>query len=593
MIHQSTFPFSKSTANKEKLMPAGASRSQAVKRTLNCGNLLFTAVACALLVALTPSPLHAQFTYIDVFDMNCNTDLSGTGACDPYNVGSLLLWSDGNLYGTAYREEADSLIFNVSTSGSYTDVLNFTGATGKVKGGDEYGGLTPSGTTNVTFYGATSSLTTTGTPGEIFHFNPTTSAFKVLHTFSAADSEFLAQPVVGKDGNLYGASYETGATYRITQATETFTSLGSNAPGGVNGPLYLANNGLLYGTTYNGGTTDSGTVFSMTTEGVVNPVYPFNFSTDGSFPNSPLTQGADGFLYGTAQYGGTAGLGSVFKVSTKGVFTPVHSFKGPPDGEGPVAGLLAASDGNFYGTTFSGGASTNCTFGCGTIFEITSAGVYKKLFDFTGESGPQPGAEPYTTLMQHPNGTLYGLTMEGGLSNDNKGVFYSLTPVKLSVLLCCNRFFSLDEPVNIYGVNLDEVLSVTFGGGAQAQFQQVSPNYLTASVPSDAIDGRVVVTTVNSAGGEEELESQQTLQVLPKIINLDPSTGAAGQQIDIAGGGFAKTKKVTFGGVAATNFTVVSPALIQATVPSGAETGKIQVVTPNGASTSKQTFTVN
>ena len=59
------------------------------------------------------------------------------------------------------------------------------------------------------------------------------------------------------------------------------------------------------------------------------------------------------------------------------------------------------------------------------------------------------------------------------------------------------------------------------------------------------------------------------------------------------GGGFAGTTKVTFGGVAATNFTVVSPGLIQATVPVGAATGKVHVVTPNGSAKSKETFTVN
>ena len=593
MTSQRTFTFSNSISTrsivtgKSLTLVQAMSHSRVVKTIFNWGSLLPTTLACALLVALAATPSHAQFTYTDVFDMNCDTLLSGDGACNPINIGPLVLWTDGNLYGTAYKTGANTLIFNVSTAGSYTDVLNFTGPTGKVKGGAEYAGLTPAGTTTVTFYGATSALTSFGEPGEIFHFNPATNAFKVLHTFTAADSEYLAQPVVGKDGNLYGATYATGAMYSINSTTEAFTSLGINAPGGVNGPLYLANDGDLYGTTYNGGSTDSGTVFSMTTGNVVNTVYPFNLSTDGNFPNSPLTQGADGYLYGTVRYGGPAGLGSVFKVSTKGVFTTVYKFAGAPDGENPDAGLLAASDGNFYGTTFGGGA-----YGFGTIFEITSAGVYKKLFDFTGESGTVLGSEPETTLMQHPNGSFYGLTDEGGLNNDNKGVFYRLSPVKLSVLLCCNRFVSLDEPVNIFGVNLDEIVSVTFAG-VQAQFQQVSPNYLTASVPSGAVDGRVVVTVVNSAGGEETLDSQQRLHILPTITNLDPSSGPVGQEVDIVGGGFARATRVTFGGVKATSFTVLSPSLIQATVPTGAKTGKVAVTTPNGRAASTEVFTVN
>jgi uncharacterized repeat protein (TIGR03803 family) len=590
MTRQGTFTFSTTIATRKRLMPVGAmSHSRVVKPMFNCGSLLPAALACALLVVLSAAPLHAQFTYTDLFDMNCDTDLTGNGACNAYNVGPLSLWTDGNLYGTAYEEEAPycTLIFNVSTSGSYTNVLTFTGSTGKVKGCAEYAGLTPAGTKTVTFYGATTSNSLgTGTPGEIFRFNPATNVFKVLHTFTGTDSERLAQPVVGKDGNLYGATSATGTTYRINSSTEAFTQLPNSAPGGVNGPLYLANDGNLYGTTYNGGGTSSGTVFSMTTAGVINTVYPFNSSTDGSYPNSPLTQGAGNYLYGTALYGGTAGLGSVFKVTTAGAFKTVYSFGGAPDGENPVAGLLAASDGNFYGTTISGGL-----YGYGTIFEITSTGVYKKLFDFTGESGAVPGSEPTTTLMQHPNGSLYGLTMSGGLNNDNKGVFYRLTPVKLSVVLCCNRFVVLDQPVNIFGVNLDQIVSVTFAG-VQAQFQQVSPSYLMAFVPGGATDGPVVVTTVNSAGGQEQLQSQQKLHILPTITNLDPGSGSVGTSVGIVGGGFQGATEVTFGGVKA-SFTVDTPSLIKATVPVNAKTGAVRVHTPNGTATSKLTFTVN
>lgn len=565
------------------------SYSRIVKTMLNLVGLLPTALACALLASLAVTPAHAQFTYTDIFDMNCDT-APFNGACDAYNIGPLWLWTDGNLYGTAYQVASPycDMIFNVSTSGSYTNVLNFTGSTGKVKGCAEFAGLTPAGTTAVTFYGATTSNSFgNGTPGEVFHFDPSTNAFKVLHSFTAGDSEYLAQPIVGKDGNLYGATSATGATYRINATTGGFTQLPNSAPGGVHGPLFSAQDGTLYGTTYDGGASGLGTVFSMTTAGVINTVYPFT-SADGSYPNSPLTQGADGYLYGTALYGGTGGMGSVFKVSTSGVFTTVYSFGVAPDGAYPIAGLLAASDGNFYGTTIGGGASKN-----GTIFEITKTGAYLKLFDFTGSTGAVLGSSPYTTLMQHPNGSFYGLTYEGGLNNFNKGVVYSLTPVNLlsTVTLCCNTFVILDQPVNILGVNLDQVLSVTFGG-AQAQFQQISPGYLMAFVPSGALDGPVVVTVINPGGGEEQLQSQQNLHILPTITNLDPTSGPAGTSVGIVGGGFAEATKVSFGGVKA-SFTVNTPSLIQATVPARAKTGKVRVTTRNGIATSQQIFTVN
>ncbi len=107
-------------------------------------------------------------------------------------------------------------------------------------------------------------------------------------------------------------------------------------------------------------------------------------------------------------------------------------------------------------------------------------------------------------------------------------------------------------------------------------------------MPSAAIDGPVSVTLATGL----QVESAQGVHVLPKITSLDPSSGSVGTVVDVVGGGFAGTSTVTFGGVAATNFTVVSPALVQATVPAGAVTGKVIVTTPNGSATSKQTFTV-
>ncbi len=91
----------------------------------------------------------------------------------------------------------------------------------------------------------------------------------------------------------------------------------------------------------------------------------------------------------------------------------------------------------------------------------------------------------------------------------------------------------------------------------------------------------------------EQVESESTLHILPKITNLDPPSGPVGTQVGIVGGGFAGATKVTFGGVKATNFTVVTPSLIQAVVPARAKTGKVDVTTPNGKAVSPEKFTVN
>jgi hypothetical protein len=133
---------------------------------------------------------------------------------------------------------------------------------------------------------------------------------------------------------------------------------------------------------------------------------------------------------------------------------------------------------------------------------------------------------------------------------------------------------------------------VTFAGQS-AVFRIGSSTALSATVPAAAVDGPLVVTITNPAGGEEQLQAQQNMHILPIITNLDPSSGPAGTDIGIVGGGFIGATKVTFGGVNATSFTVNTPTLIHATVPADAKTGKVKVTTPNGTASSKETFTVN
>jgi len=269
------------------------------------------------------------------------------------------------------------------------------------------------------------------------------------------------------------------------------------------------------------------------------------------------------------------------------VLTTLHNFS-QTDGANPDAGLLLATDGALYGTTSAGGSGDN---DFGTIFEITTSGVFTELFEFTGQDTAVSGAQPRTTLMEDTNGVFYGLTSAGGANgfDPGYGVFYSVTPLNLShnVKLCCNWWVILDQPVIVLGDNLTGVINVSFGS-VPARFQIHSDTYLTAQVPSGAIDGPLIVTLATG----QQLLSQQSVHILPKIISLDPLGGPPGTVVNIVGGGFTGTTKVAFGGVAATNFTVLTPSLIQATVPTGANTGKVGVLTPNGSALSKQVFTV-
>jgi hypothetical protein len=268
------------------------------------------------------------------------------------------------------------------------------------------------------------------------------------------------------------------------------------------------------------------------------------------------------------------------------------SFVGGPncntEGGNPVAGLLAATDGYFYGVTSVGGV--NCV---GTIFQIATDGTFEKIFDFD-ESGSTAtyGESSYTTLVQHTYGCFYGLTSMGGPLNGQTqpmGNAFGMCPKNPTWTLkwVGPIFVQAGTSVQILGENFAQATLITIGGVA-ADFQVGSSSYLTAQVPTTAVDG--VVTAILNTG--KQMTSQETIHILPVVTNLDPSSGPVGTQVNVSGGGFAGATSVTFGGVKATSFTIITPAQIQAIVPGAARTGKVIVTAPNGTAKSNQRFIV-
>src|SRR5579871_1514846 len=160
----------------------------------------------------------------------------------------------------------------------------------------------------------------------------------------------------------------------------------------------------------------------------IQPIHSFT-SFDGALPVAGLTLAPDGNFYGTTQEGGSAGHGTVFRITPNGAITSLASFLGA-NGEDPDAGLTLGPDGNFYGTTAYGGSSI-----WGTAFRVTTNGTLTTLVSFTNTNG----GFPESRLMLASDGNFYGTTVIGGDSNSAGTVFRITTNGALTTLAIFDR----------------------------------------------------------------------------------------------------------------------------------------------------------
>ena len=252
----------------------------------------------------------------------------------------------------------------------------------------------------------------------------------VLYAIPAEDDvpvRLQGSLIQANDGHLYGTSFiggveGAGTIFRVTLGGQ-FTllrSLGATATdaslpytGLVQGP-----DGMLYGTTLYGGNNNKGTIYRIGLDGGnFSIIHHFNDS-DGENPEGALIVGHDGELYGTTLMGGSSDRGTVYRISTAGVHTLLYSFPSlsafgslgtatNATGANPRAGLLLASDGNYYGTAYQGGPD-----GMGTVFRMTPAGVVSVFHSFKGPS--RDGGFPLSSVAQDAQGNFYGTTQNGG-----------------------------------------------------------------------------------------------------------------------------------------------------------------------------------
>jgi uncharacterized repeat protein (TIGR03803 family) len=384
--------------------------------------------ACVLLLlwAATALASHGQ---------TLTTLVAFNGTNGGGSEGILVQGTDGNFYGTTTGGSGASAcgtVFKMTPGGTLTTLHSFDCTDGQYP----FAGLVLAADGN--FYGTTAGY---GGSNEDCTFGPCGTVFKItsggtlttIHSFDGTDgSSPYAGLIQATDGNLYGTTFGggtngNGTIFKITSAG-TLTTLhrfdGTHGSSPYAG-LIQATDGNLYGTTANGGAHGSGgTAFKITLGGALSTLYSFceTKCTDGANPFGGLVQGTDGNFYGTTTlYGANEncadGCGTVFKMTPGGTLTTLHTFD-RTDGSHPDAGLVQATDGNFYGTTSGCGANGNCTDGLGTIFKITAGGPLTTLHSFDGSDG----SNPVGGLIQAADGNFYGTTARGAV-NANGTVF--------------------------------------------------------------------------------------------------------------------------------------------------------------------------
>lgn len=443
--------------------------------------------------------------------------------------------------------------------------------------------------------------------------------FKVLINFYApgTGSNPWGSLIQGTDGNLYGTTrdggaYGDGVVFNTIPTAQNFTVLTSfiGYPTNGNNPeaaLVGGTNGNYYGTTFSGGTEaicsgGCGTVFKITSTGRLTTLHSFDYD-DGQNPSAGLVQATNGSFYGTTYGGGAPNYdGTVFKITPSGTLTTLHSFAGGSDGESPWGSLVQVTNGNLYGTTiYGGGGGCPGGYGCGTVFKITPAGKLTILHSFGGSDGEAPiGA-----LLQATNGKLYGTTSGGGANSD--GTIFKITLAgTLTPLHTFSYWIDGSQPYggliqatdgNLYGTTLyggpygsGTIFKITPGGMLTTLHSFNGTDGAAPNALLQGTDGNFYGTTMQGGSNGDGTFFSLSVGLGPFVKTL-PTSGKVGSVVKILGTNLTGASSISFNGTAAA-FTVVSASLITTTVPSGATTGTVQVVTPSGTLSSNVPFRV-
>jgi uncharacterized repeat protein (TIGR03803 family) len=391
----------------------------------------------------------------------------------------LLQDNNGFLYGVTVTGGplAAGVIFKIKTNGSsYQKIYDFENNTGM----GQYSGQII--TTNNIIYGINSVGAAYGA-GNIFSIHPDGSGYTNLHDFGGAIGTYpYGNLIQGVDSLLYGTTYSGGAhnlgtIFSIDGNGKNYKKLydfdglsGANPYEG----LTQAPDGYLYGTASSGGTGVTGTIYKIKPDGTgFTKLLDFDdYNGKGLSPFASPILGLDGKLYGMAYQGGLNGSGIIYSIKTDGSgFTKLIDFSSS-NGESPYSSLIQGSDGTLYGMTPNGGIHSR-----GVIFSIKPSGTgYTKLHEFDNQTD---GIGPYGSLLLGKDGKLYGVTQYGGANSS--GTVFSITTdgnqfKKLSDFDGSSGGFPIGtliqpEDGNLYGITSSNIFTIhTDGSGLKKIF---------------------------------------------------------------------------------------------------------------------------
>lgn len=379
-------------------------------------------------------------------------------------VNALMLGNDGNIYGTTAIGGAngDGTIFELSLIGNtFSTMVNFDGTDGNSASGpliaDSAGNLY-----GVTEEGGTNNL------GTAFKVSATDHSLTTLANFDGENngSYPIGGLTIDSNGNLYGTTESGGAhgdgtIFEISAVDQTLMTLatfnGSNGANPLAG-LLLDNHGNLYGTTWRGGANGEGTAFELSAANHTLTTIATFGGNSGDTPEGTLTSDGKGGLLGTTDYGGTNSFGSIFEISPgNDVPITLASFNGT-NGQEPIGGLVTDNNGNFFGTTYSGGGNND-----GTIFEYSTAtDTLTTLVNFNGDNGKSPMAG----LTIGSDGNLYGTTAAGGANDDGTVFEFSAIDHRLTTLVSFDGSNGQGPYASVIADSSGNLYGTTAWGGA-------------------------------------------------------------------------------------------------------------------------------